>query len=209
MSSLNASLSYNTALVRRLPPSTVLVDSAIHGHRYPITEDLQNTLDEIERVHSPASKPWHSLLHGVDVPAVTPETKPRETSTGVPDGHDDREEKTVNPSKKPMVLHVSLSRPFALKTNQRDDFRAQLRRATKDVETCVPWLSRADCTLTIRGRFELSFARACALLNDEKTRAFIALEVGKGHEEVHVSVHRASMLLMLRPSVEEVGAKGR
>ncbi|KIJ60288.1 hypothetical protein HYDPIDRAFT_117368 [Hydnomerulius pinastri MD-312] len=63
-------------------------------------------------------------------------------------------------------LHISLSRPLFLRAHQREDFK----RAIKKVA-----LSQAP--------FDASFATFSELTNDEKTRTFLALEVGAGHQE--------------------------
>ncbi|KAF7982875.1 hypothetical protein HWV62_25110 [Athelia sp. TMB] len=65
-------------------------------------------------------------------------------------------------------LHISLSRPTYLRAHQRED----LKRAIKAVaKACAPV------------RFKASFATFSELTNDEKTRTFLTLEVGAGHNE--------------------------
>ncbi|KZP06104.1 hypothetical protein FIBSPDRAFT_876858 [Athelia psychrophila] len=64
-------------------------------------------------------------------------------------------------------LHVSLSRPTYLRAHQRED----LKRAIKTVAKA-------------HAPFKASFATFSALTNDEKTRTFLTLEVGAGHNEL-------------------------
>lgn len=65
------------------------------------------------------------------------------------------------------TLHLSLSRPLQLWTNQRDAFKAAIVAAVSK----HPPLT-------------LAFAGLANLTNDEKTRQFLCLEVGYGHEEL-------------------------
>ncbi|KAH9480557.1 U6 snRNA phosphodiesterase [Psilocybe cubensis] len=64
-------------------------------------------------------------------------------------------------------LHISLSRPIFLRAHQRED----LKRAVKKVAN----RHRA---------FTVSFAILSELINDEKTRTFLTMEVGAGHHEL-------------------------
>ncbi|KAJ7246419.1 U6 snRNA phosphodiesterase Usb1 [Mycena rebaudengoi] len=64
-------------------------------------------------------------------------------------------------------LHISLSRPIYLRAHQRED----IKRTVKHIaETNPP--------------FTVSFAELSELVNDERTRIFLALEVGSGHHEL-------------------------
>ncbi|CAI5712832.1 unnamed protein product [Hyaloperonospora brassicae] len=65
------------------------------------------------------------------------------------------------------ALHVSLSRPFVLTYDQIRDFVDSLRAALK-------W----------RQRFCITLRRSLVLLNDDKTRSFLALRVVEGSGEV-------------------------
>ncbi|KAF9534525.1 hypothetical protein CPB83DRAFT_844374 [Crepidotus variabilis] len=65
-------------------------------------------------------------------------------------------------------LHISLSRPIFLRAHQRED----LKRAVKNI-------------VKAHKAFTLSFAVLSELINDEKTRTFLAMEVGAGHHELH------------------------
>ncbi|CAA7261450.1 unnamed protein product [Cyclocybe aegerita] len=66
-----------------------------------------------------------------------------------------------------LELHISLSRPIFLRAHQRED----LKRAVKRI-------SQANKAFT------LSFAVLSELVNDEKTRTFLTMEVGAGHHEL-------------------------
>ncbi|OAV89190.1 hypothetical protein PTTG_09353 [Puccinia triticina 1-1 BBBD Race 1] len=67
-------------------------------------------------------------------------------------------------------LHLSLSRPAFLKTNERDEFIEDLKKSVRGTKL-----------------FEMNFSNFSALVNDECTRGFLALEVGKGHSLVVMS----------------------
>ncbi|KAG7444759.1 uncharacterized protein BT62DRAFT_981523 [Guyanagaster necrorhizus] len=64
-------------------------------------------------------------------------------------------------------LHVSLSRPIYLRAYQRED----LKRAVKSLALTHP-------------RFTISFSTFSELTNDERTRAFLTIEVGAGHHQL-------------------------
>ncbi|KAF8158233.1 hypothetical protein B0H34DRAFT_797644 [Crassisporium funariophilum] len=64
-------------------------------------------------------------------------------------------------------LHISISRPIFLRAHQRED----LKRAVKK-------LAKAQKPFTV------SFATLSELINDEKTRTFLTIEVGAGHHEL-------------------------
>ncbi|RIB09282.1 hypothetical protein C2G38_280009 [Gigaspora rosea] len=64
-------------------------------------------------------------------------------------------------------LHISLSRPLFLKYFQIERFWDNLRKGFED-----------------KKRFSLSFSEISNFTNDEKTRSFLALEVGKGINEL-------------------------
>ncbi|KAF4581532.1 poly(U)-specific 3'-to-5' RNA exonuclease [Pleurotus pulmonarius] len=65
------------------------------------------------------------------------------------------------------ALHISLSRPVYLRAYQRDEFK----RAVKQLATKF-------------SPFDASFATFSELTNDEKTRTFLAIEIGGGHNEL-------------------------
>ncbi|KAG7397363.1 poly(U)-specific 3'-to-5' RNA exonuclease [Phytophthora boehmeriae] len=65
-------------------------------------------------------------------------------------------------------LHLSLSRPFVLRYDQIDAFVDALRAVLK-------W----------RHRFSITLQQVLVLLNDEKTRSFLALRVGEGEQHIN------------------------
>ncbi|KIJ54880.1 hypothetical protein M422DRAFT_775091 [Sphaerobolus stellatus SS14] len=67
-----------------------------------------------------------------------------------------------------LELHISLTRPVYLRHHQRDAFRDAVRKVAVSNST-----------------FTASFATFATFDNDEKTRAFVALEVGAGHSELY------------------------
>lgn len=68
-------------------------------------------------------------------------------------------------------VHLSVSRPFVLRFEQIQPFVDELRAALK-------W----------RRRFILSLAGATVLVNDERTRSFLALRVARGESDVLATV---------------------
>ncbi|KAH8824805.1 hypothetical protein DL96DRAFT_1670223 [Flagelloscypha sp. PMI_526] len=82
-------------------------------------------------------------------------------------------------------LHISLSRPIHIRAHQREALKTAVKR------------------LASRQRsFDVSFAAFATLTNDEATRAFLALEVGAGHEDlVEITSALRSTLETLRQKV--------
>ncbi|KAF8073648.1 hypothetical protein FPV67DRAFT_1410341 [Lyophyllum atratum] len=70
-------------------------------------------------------------------------------------------------SPKRRELHISLSRPTYLRAHQRED----LKRAVKGISKRF-------------SPFAVSFATFAELVNDERTRTFLTMEVGAGHHEL-------------------------
>ncbi|KAK7691049.1 hypothetical protein QCA50_006152 [Cerrena zonata] len=64
-------------------------------------------------------------------------------------------------------LHISLSRPVYLRSHQRDELKNAVRRIAKS-----------------HAPFQASFATFSELQNDEKTRTFLTIEIGAGHNEL-------------------------
>ncbi|KAF8798858.1 hypothetical protein BYT27DRAFT_7228131 [Phlegmacium glaucopus] len=64
-------------------------------------------------------------------------------------------------------LHISLSRPIFLRAHQREE----LKRSVKNIAIA-------------QKPFILSFATLSEMINDEKTRTFLTMEVGAGHHEL-------------------------
>jgi hypothetical protein len=73
----------------------------------------------------------------------------------------------VNSSSRARELHLSLTRPIFLRAHQREEFKQAIKLIA----------SR-------RTPFQASFATFSELTNDERTRAFLSLEVGAGHNEL-------------------------
>ncbi|CAG8520577.1 27048_t:CDS:2 [Dentiscutata erythropus] len=73
----------------------------------------------------------------------------------------------TQPVNTPETLHISLSRPLFLKYFQIERFWDNLRKGFED-----------------KKRFSLSFSEISHFINDEKTRSFLALEVGRGVNEL-------------------------
>ncbi|KAG1822621.1 uncharacterized protein BJ212DRAFT_1477047 [Suillus subaureus] len=87
----------------------------------------------------------------------------------------------VNSSRKVRELHLSLTRPIFLRAHQREEFKQAIKRIA----------SR-------RTPFQASFATFSELTNDERTRAFLSLEVGAGHNELR------ELLSALSPTLQSL-----
>ncbi|KAF9493542.1 hypothetical protein BDN71DRAFT_1508509 [Pleurotus eryngii] len=81
---------------------------------------------------------------------------------GVPLKEDDKPSDGAKPS-----LHISLSRPVYLRAYQRDEFKSAVKQLASKYSP-----------------FDASFATFSELSNDEKTRTFLAVEIGGGHNEL-------------------------
>ncbi|KAF8839549.1 hypothetical protein BDN67DRAFT_953221 [Paxillus ammoniavirescens] len=77
-------------------------------------------------------------------------------------------------------LHISLSRPLFLRAHQREEFKRAIQQV---VSSLAP--------------FDASFATFSELTNDERTRTFLALEVGAGHVELRRCLDLLSPTLRL------------
>ena len=81
-------------------------------------------------------------------------------------------------------LHISLARPTFLWTHQREEFKNAMRRVATLHEGCA-----------------LSLTEFIRLENDDRSRVFLALQVGAGHEQVRLScfsfAHVLKILLQL------------
>ncbi|KAG0144503.1 hypothetical protein CROQUDRAFT_659942 [Cronartium quercuum f. sp. fusiforme G11] len=75
-------------------------------------------------------------------------------------------------------LHLSLSRPLALRAHQRQTFRSSLTHAISNAE-----------------HVKFHFARFCSLVNDDRSREFLALEVGSGHSTLNELIERINWVL--------------
>ncbi|KAI0078224.1 hypothetical protein K474DRAFT_1771162 [Panus rudis PR-1116 ss-1] len=64
-------------------------------------------------------------------------------------------------------LHISISRPIYLRAHQREELKQAVRSIARSTNP-----------------FPLSFATFSELQNDEKTRTFLTLEVGAGHDQL-------------------------
>ena len=68
-------------------------------------------------------------------------------------------------------LHISLSRPTFLWTHQREEFKNTVRRVAAS-----------------HHGWALSLAEFIKLENDDRSRTFLAIQVGAGHEQVRLSL---------------------
>ncbi|GAA5821142.1 hypothetical protein JCM11251_001982 [Rhodosporidiobolus azoricus] len=80
------------------------------------------------------------------------------------------------------ALHLSLSRPLILQSNQRADLRAGVAKAAKELKG-----------------FSARYATFGILENDEKTRRFLGIEIGAGYDDMRSLLrHIDAMLTSLR-----------
>ncbi|KAI0325050.1 hypothetical protein GY45DRAFT_1330864 [Cubamyces sp. BRFM 1775] len=109
-----------------------------------------------------AAKRKVPILHSIGFPdnlggLSNTETAKENTNTDVPASEDNGS----------IELHISLTRPTFLRAHQRNDFKRAVQKAAKS-----------------KRKFSASFATLSELTNDERTRTFLTLEVGAGHDEL-------------------------
>ncbi|OJA21492.1 hypothetical protein AZE42_03281 [Rhizopogon vesiculosus] len=122
----------------------------------------------------------HSLLE--EVLDVTKEMVPAVHVIGDMDSCSGNNGGTVvNNSRRARELHLSLSRPIFLRAHQREEFKQAIRLIA----------SR-------QAPFQASFATFSEFTNDERTRAFLSIEVGAGHHELR------NMLSALSPTLQSL-----
>ncbi|KAJ6620744.1 U6 snRNA phosphodiesterase Usb1 [Mycena sp. CBHHK59/15] len=86
-----------------------------------------------------------------------------------------------SPDTRKPELHISLSRPIYLRAHQREDLKRAVRRVAEK-----------------NSPFTASFAKFSELVNDERTRIFLALEVGAGHHEL------TALTNLLTPALRDI-----
>ncbi|KIK95804.1 hypothetical protein PAXRUDRAFT_11220 [Paxillus rubicundulus Ve08.2h10] len=77
-------------------------------------------------------------------------------------------------------LHISLSHPLFLRAHQREEFKRAIQQVASSLAP-----------------FDASFAAFSELTNDERTRTFLAVEVGAGHVELRRCLDLLSPTLRL------------
>lgn len=87
------------------------------------------------------------------------------------------------------IPHLSLTRPIYLRAHQRDILNQAVKNVAKEIPKCVYHSIQCLCVwvttlILIVLRFGASFASFIVLDNDSKTRSFLALEIGAGHNLV-------------------------
>ncbi|BGP27613.1 UPF0406 family protein [Rhodotorula toruloides] len=76
------------------------------------------------------------------------------------------------------TLHLSLSRPLMLQTNQRAELRAGVAKVAGQV-----------------AGFSTRYASFVVLENDQRTRRFLGIEIGQGYDEMHALVRKIDDML--------------
>jgi U6 snRNA phosphodiesterase len=109
---------------------------------------------------------------------------------------DDGESGSQVPRRK-VELHLSLSRPIYLRSHQRHDLKRVVEDTASNTLPYVPFKLndlRGSVHRTL-SRFTASFATIAELTNDERTRTFLALEVGAGHDQFKTLSDRLTPIL--------------
>ncbi|BGP20052.1 hypothetical protein JCM10213_003564 [Rhodosporidiobolus nylandii] len=116
----------------------------------------------------------HSLLDGPSRPSLTSSSRPNAPA--------DATALLSEPSAAGEALHLSLSRPLVVRTNQKGELRAGVARVAKEA-----------------AGFSARYASFGVLENDERTRRFLGIEVGAGYDEMHSLLRKVDeMLVSLR-----------
>ncbi|GAA5875878.1 hypothetical protein JCM1840_002962 [Sporobolomyces johnsonii] len=138
---------------------------------------------------SSSSATIHSLLEPPPTPTPTP-TPSRSTSPSVETpllaaANSPSPAPSPQPDSAQETLHISLSRPLFLQTNQRADLVALVAQVAAET----------------RG-FAARYAAFGVLENDERTRRFLGIEVGEGYDQLKALVARldASLLRLRLPA---------
>ncbi|PWN48182.1 hypothetical protein IE53DRAFT_389645 [Violaceomyces palustris] len=113
---------------------------------------------------------YQSLVKGDGDPAVDdPDSIGRlEEATGKEGGGEGDEDLESEPQRP----HISLTRPILVRSHERESFWREAKDAIDSVKSKV-------------GTFLISFARFDHLVNDDRTRDFMVMEVGAGWKELH------------------------
>ncbi|KAF5315095.1 hypothetical protein D9619_007016 [Psilocybe cf. subviscida] len=160
---------------RKLPPiSTTIVppgpvdDPSLHQGRIRTTPHIEGQFSA--HVYVALGLKRDSPLHKL-VRTILSDAK-----EAVPTLHEIWKSET-DPSRQ--ELHLSLSRPISLRAHQRED----LKRAVKNIAKT-------------HKAFTASFATLSELINDEKTRSFLTMELGAGYQQASSGGLQASLSQM-------------
>ncbi|KAF8967106.1 hypothetical protein BDZ97DRAFT_1903514 [Flammula alnicola] len=162
---------------KKLPPisSSIVApgpmdNPTLHQGRIRTTPHVEGQF--AAHVYVSLALPRQSVLHKVVRDIL------RDAKKAIPTLHDiwSYKEGSMRPE-----LHISLSRPIFLRAHQRED----LKRAVKNIAK----KHRA---------FIVFFATLSELINDEKTRTFLTMEIGAGYHELR------SLLDELAPALQAI-----
>ncbi|GAA6008403.1 hypothetical protein JCM10207_000114 [Rhodosporidiobolus poonsookiae] len=118
---------------------------------------------DLARSSAPRDSTIHSLLDPPSLPSSRSSTPTLDTDAA---------------STSEEALHLSLSRPLMLQTNQRGELRAGVARVAKEV-----------------AGFSAQYATFAVLENDEKTRRFLGIEVGPGYDQLRALLTKLDAVL--------------
>ncbi|KAI0764719.1 U6 snRNA phosphodiesterase Usb1 [Fomes fomentarius] len=156
------------SLAEHLVPRTPADNPALHQGRRRTTPHVDGQFAAYVYVPVPVSKQSRlfRLVKRIfmsakeDIPSLHP-------IAFVTDESPEPDKLRVELDNETVELHISLTRPTYLRAHQRQEFR----RAVQAV-------ARA------KQKFSASFATITELTNDERTRTFLTLEIGAGHDDL-------------------------
>lgn len=154
-----------------------------------VLEDAVALCKTLSAVHSPQSASVvHSLLERSPSTIAAAPSTPLSARIGN-NPPTDASSSSVATESSAETLHLSLSRPLILQTNQRAELRAGIAKVAKESTGFVPPLvsPRPRNLLTSFfsfNSFSARYATFGVLENDEKTRRFLGIEIGTGYDEV-------------------------
>ncbi|KAI0768973.1 hypothetical protein BD413DRAFT_558748 [Trametes elegans] len=162
------------ALPAYLTPQAPVDNPALHQGRRRTTPHVEGQF--AAHVYVPLVVGKHSRLHKLllRIYATVKDAVPSVHPIGFSDTSEDAD----------IEVHISLTRPTYLRAHQRADFKRAVHNIARTTQ-----------------KFSASFATLSELTNDERTRTFLTLEIGAGHDNLR------AMAESLTPTLRSIRQK--